>query len=288
MNAVSCLAVGFPTAELQGLKMARPLELNVTAAADGYGEARSVLNERAPMAVAIYGTKDIPALKNFTEYVKAIPESPTVVIITEGNGEGAYADALVNPSRGCAYIPALKNFTEYVKAIPESPTVVIITEGNGEGAYADALVNPSRGCAYIADAIIEASGAEKSNKQIELKLSRERALDERIANIFISAGIPPHIKGYQFLREAVKQTVRIPEMINNITKELYPAVADKFATSPSKVERAIRHAIEVAWSRGKIENINNIYGIKIFGKGEKPTNGELIALIADKLMIEYS
>lgn len=243
MNAVSCLAVGFPTAELQGLKMARPLELNVTAAADGYGEARSVLNERAPMAVAIYGTKDIPALKNFTEYVKAIPESPTVVIITEGNGEGAYADALVNPSRGCA---------------------------------------------YIADAIIEASGTEKNNKQIELKLTRERALDERIANIFISAGIPPHIKGYQFLREAVKQTVRIPEMINNITKELYPAVADKFATSPSKVERAIRHAIEVAWSRGKIENINNIYGIKIFGKGEKPTNGELIALIADKLMIEYS
>ena len=182
----------------------------------------------------------------------------------------------------------IKNFTEYVKAIPESPTVVIITEGNGEGAYADALVNPSRGCAYIADAIIEASGTEKNNKQIELKLTRERALDERIANIFISAGIPPHIKGYQFLREAVKQTVRIPEMINNITKELYPAVADKFATSPSKVERAIRHAIEVAWSRGKIENINNIYGIKIFGKGEKPTNGELIALIADKLMIEYS
>ena len=77
-------------------------------------------------------------------------------------------------------------------------------------------------------------------------------------------------------------------MINAITKELYPAVATEFGTTPSKVERAIRHAIEVAWARGKIENINNIYGVKVFGRGEKPTNGELIALIADKLIIEYS
>lgn len=120
----------------------------------------------------------------------------------------------------------------------------------------------------------------------EIKVSGERMLDERLAGIFISAGIPPHIKGYAFLREAVKQAVRRPEMINNITKQLYPAVADKFDTTPSKVERAIRHAIEVAWSRGKIENINNVYGIKIFSKGDKPTNGELIALVSDKLMIE--
>lgn len=120
------------------------------------------------------------------------------------------------------------------------------------------------------------------------KPASDKALDERLANIFIASGIPPHIKGYQFLREAVKQSVRSPEMINNITKQLYPAVAEKFGTSPSKVERAIRHAIEVAWSRGKIDNINSIYGIKVFSKGEKPTNGELIALVSDKMMIECS
>ena len=113
-------------------------------------------------------------------------------------------------------------------------------------------------------------------------------MDEKLAHIFISSGIPPHIKGYQFLREAVKQSVRAPEMINNITKELYPTVAEKFNTSPSKVERAIRHAIEVAWSRGKIDNLNTLYGIKVFAKGEKPTNGELIALVSDKLLIECS
>lgn len=111
-------------------------------------------------------------------------------------------------------------------------------------------------------------------------------LDERLSNIFIRAGIPPHIKGYQFLREAVKLSVDRPEMINNITKKLYPSVASQFDTTASKVERAIRHAIEVAWNRGKIENINGIFGIKIYNKGEKPTNGELIALIADKIMIE--
>jgi len=129
--------------------------------------------------------------------------------------------------------------------------------------------------------------AEKAGEEaVVVKVVSDKILDERLANVFIASGIPPHIKGYQFLREAVKQSVRIPSMINNITKQLYPAIAEKFNTSPSKVERAIRHAIEVAWSRGKIENINSIYGIKVFSKGEKPTNGELIALVSDKMIIE--
>lgn len=120
----------------------------------------------------------------------------------------------------------------------------------------------------------------------QVRLYQNKNIDERLSNIFIRAGIPPHIKGYQFLREAVKLSVSYPDMINCITKKLYPTVATTFNTSPSKVERAIRHAIEVAWNRGKIENINSIFGIKIYGKGEKPTNGELIALVADKIMIE--
>lgn len=120
----------------------------------------------------------------------------------------------------------------------------------------------------------------------QFRLYQNKNIDERLSNIFIRAGIPPHIKGYQFLREAVKLSVSYPDMINCITKKLYPTVAAAFNTSPSKVERAIRHAIEVAWNRGKIENINSIFGIKIYNKGEKPTNGELIALVADKIMIE--
>lgn len=115
---------------------------------------------------------------------------------------------------------------------------------------------------------------------------RSRSLDEKIANLFISVGIPAHIKGYQFLREAIKITVADPEIINSITKRLYPSIAEVFNTTPSKVERAIRHAIEVAWNRGKIENINQIFGMRIYSANEKPTNGEFIALVADKMLLE--
>jgi len=115
---------------------------------------------------------------------------------------------------------------------------------------------------------------------------KTKQLDEKITNIFITVGIPAHIKGYQFLREAIKMAIESPEIINSITKKLYPSIADKFETSASKVERAIRHAIEVAWNRGKIENINSLFGIRVYGNNEKPTNGEFIALVADKMLIE--
>lgn len=114
----------------------------------------------------------------------------------------------------------------------------------------------------------------------------ERSLDERISNIFVSVGIPAHIKGYQFLREGIKLAVDNPSIINAITKSLYPSIADRFQTTSSKVERAIRHAIEVAWNRGKIENINGVFGVKVYTAAEKPTNGEFIALLADKMLLE--
>jgi len=119
-----------------------------------------------------------------------------------------------------------------------------------------------------------------------IRNGRNRALEEKISNVFITVGIPAHIKGYQFLREAIKMAIRQPEIINSITKQLYPAIANLFSTSASKVERAIRHAIEVAWNRGKIENINALFGIKVYNTNEKPTNGEFIALVADKMLIE--
>jgi two-component system response regulator (stage 0 sporulation protein A) len=115
---------------------------------------------------------------------------------------------------------------------------------------------------------------------------RQKSTEEKITNIFITVGIPAHIKGYQFLREAIKMAIENPEIINCITKKLYPTIAKKFDTSASKVERAIRHAIEVAWNRGKIENINSLFGVKVYGNNEKPTNGEFIALVADKMLIE--
>ena len=113
-----------------------------------------------------------------------------------------------------------------------------------------------------------------------------KTLDEKITAVFLSVGIPAHIKGYHYLREAIRMVFYKPELISHITKELYPGIALRFNTSPSKVERAIRHAIEVSWTRGKIENVNKLFGFNIYGKNEKPTNGEFIALVADKLIIE--
>ena len=125
-----------------------------------------------------------------------------------------------------------------------------------------------------------------STMQTKQTRTENKALDEKISNIFLTVGIPAHIKGYQFLREAIKMAIEKPEIVSSITKELYPSIAEKFQTSSSKVERAIRHAIEVAWNRGKIENINSIFGIKVYNQNEKPTNGEFIALVADKMLME--
>lgn len=113
-----------------------------------------------------------------------------------------------------------------------------------------------------------------------------KSLDEKITSIFLTVGIPAHIKGYHFLREAIRMVYYNPELISRITKELYPGIAKRFNTTPSKVERAIRHAIEVSWMRGKIENMNKLFGFNVYGKNDKPTNGEFIALVADKLIIE--
>lgn len=132
-------------------------------------------------------------------------------------------------------------------------------------------------------------GMKKDIVKIENKMlsgDRSKQLDGKITNIFITVGIPAHIKGYQFLREAIKMAIDNPEIINSITKRLYPSIAERFETSASKVERAIRHAIEVAWNRGKIENINTLFGVKVYSNNEKPTNGEFIALVADKMLIE--
>ena len=131
-------------------------------------------------------------------------------------------------------------------------------------------------------------GKEKSTAGKDTALTKRKpvTVEEKISDIFISIGIPPHIKGYAYLREGIKMTIEHPYIINSVTKELYPSIAKRFNTTPSKVERAIRHAIEVAWNRGRIDAINAIFGARIYLGTEKPTNSEFIALVADKLILE--
>lgn len=114
----------------------------------------------------------------------------------------------------------------------------------------------------------------------------EQKLENMVTEIIHEIGVPAHIKGYQYLRESIMLTVREPDLINAVTKALYPMVAEKFATTSSRVERAIRHAIEVAWDRGDIEVLQRYFGYTVSNIKGKPTNSEFIALISDKLNLK--
>ncbi len=126
---------------------------------------------------------------------------------------------------------------------------------------------------------------EQNQAGEEKRIAKEYNLEKDVTDMIHEIGVPAHIKGYQYLREAIMMSVEDVEMLNSITKILYPSIAKKYQTTPSRVERAIRHAIEVAWSRGKMETLDALFGYTInIGKG-KPTNSEFIALIADKIRL---
>ena len=112
------------------------------------------------------------------------------------------------------------------------------------------------------------------------------SLKNMVTSVIHEIGVPAHIKGYQYLREAIMITVEDMDVINAVTKVLYPAVAKRFATTPSRVERAIRHAIEVAWDRGDLETLQKYFGYTVSNAKGKPTNSEFIAMIADGLMLD--
>ena len=116
--------------------------------------------------------------------------------------------------------------------------------------------------------------------------SKEDNLEALVTNVIHEVGVPAHIKGYQYLREAIIMVVNDIDVINQITKSLYPKIAAKYNTTPSRVERAIRHAIEVAWGRGEQKAVESIFGYTISASKGKPTNSEFIAMIADKLRLE--
>lgn len=115
----------------------------------------------------------------------------------------------------------------------------------------------------------------------------ERDLETDVTNMIHEIGVPAHIKGYQYLRDAIMMSVKDMEMLGSITKVLYPTIAKNHQTTPSRVERAIRHAIEVAWSRGKMDTIDELFGYTVSNGKGKPTNSEFIALIADRIRLEY-
>lgn len=117
--------------------------------------------------------------------------------------------------------------------------------------------------------------------------ARPEDIETQVTQIIHQIGVPAHIKGYQYLRTAILLTVKDSDIINSVTKVLYPSVAKKYSTTTSRVERAIRHAIEVAWDRGDVDTLNSYFGYTIQNNRGKPTNSEFIAMIADNLRLKY-
>jgi two-component system, response regulator, stage 0 sporulation protein A len=147
------------------------------------------------------------------------------------------------------------------------------------------LVNHIRQVSGKSMQLIKRSNNNTINKQPAE--NKPKNLDASITSIIHEIGVPAHIKGYLYLREAISMVYNDIELLGSITKVLYPDIAKKYNTTASRVERAIRHAIEVAWSRGNIESISNLFGYTVSMSKAKPTNSEFIAMVADKLRLEH-
>lgn len=140
---------------------------------------------------------------------------------------------------------------------------------------------------FLADRILKLSGWKSSdNPFIKTSYIKDVDLELMVTEIIHQIGVPAHIKGYHYLRESIIMAVKDVEVINSVTKILYPTVAKKYKTTSSRVERAIRHAIEVAWDRGDVDVLNSYFGFTVHNGRGKPTNSEFIAMIADKLRLK--
>lgn len=186
--------------------------------------------------------------------------------------------------------------------LKKMPAVLMLSAIGNEAIVEDAF---SAGASYyimkpfdkdmVVNRVRSAVGHTKKKSYENMKINPyesktdyiERNLESDVTNIIHELGVPAHIKGYHYLRDAIMMAVNNGEVMHSITKVLYPSVARENNTTSSRVERAIRHAIEVAWSRGKMDTIEELFGYTINNTKGKPTNSEFIALIADKIRLEY-
>ena len=230
------------------------------------------------------------------------------ITVVGSAGDGAEALKLVDEKRPdvllldfiLSGIDGLGVMEKINTSMPEDirPCVIIISSFSGERAINEAS---AMGAAYfmhkpcdiatLCGRIRSIAGKPKnatSQKPIQSpgKSRREMSLEAHVTEILHEIGVPAHIKGYQYLRTSIVMAAEDMEVINAVTKVLYPTVGKKYATTPSRVERAIRHAIEVAWTRGRVETIDMIFGYTIDQNKGKPTNSEFIAMVADKIRMQ--
>ena len=236
-------------------------EIEIVGKSENGIDALSMIKEKKPDVVLLDlimpkldGLGVMEKVKRDSEYTK----NPSFIVITAIGQEGVTENAF---ELGANY---------YIMK-PFDSDIILSRIKQLKGDHHNKLIDNNRVTAY----------ENKSSTYIE------RNLETDVTNIIHEIGVPAHIKGYQYLRDAIMMSVNDVEMLNSITKQLYPSIAKEHKTTPSRVERAIRHAIEVAWSRGKMDTIDELFGYTVSNGKGKPTNSEFVALITDKIRLEY-
>jgi len=219
---------------------------------------------------------------------EAVGGQSAIEKLMSGSYDIAMLDLWVSGVDGIGIIRAisssqLKNKPSFILMSPINKQNILV-EASEAGADI-CLLKPFDNSSLVAH--IDSLVRMRSKHEIGSSLSSYSDMEAQVTKIIHQIGVPAHIKGYQYLRTAILMTVEDNDIINSVTKVLYPTVAKKYQTTTSRVERAIRHAIEVAWDRGDIDTLNSYFGYTIQNSRGKPTNSEFIAMIADNLRLKY-
>ena len=245
-------------------------------------------------------TKRIVVADTGTEFrkslVRALSEEPDFQVVGE-TGDGAELMRMVQRNQPDAVVMDMvltggmdgMDVLDALSQLPERPKVLILSSYI-KGNVVDAAA--ARGADFFIAKPCRITAVGERLRQVmspggaeEPETDQYAALESQVTAIIHDVGVPAHIKGYQYLREAIIIAVNDMDVINAVTKVLYPEVAKRFNTTPSRVERAIRHAIEVAWDRGDLETLQKYFGYTVSNAKGKPTNSEFIAMIADRIRL---
>ena len=236
-----------------------------------------------------HSTKEALVRKGYRNVEEAANGEDALIKISRNHPDIVIADIWLSKLDG---IGLIKNSKGINFGNDQAPSFIIASMVTNQNVFIEAtnagasmcLMKPfdfSSLCEHI-DTIYRS----RENASSDKKPSRED-IETQVTKVIHQIGVPAHIKGYQYLRTAILMTISDNDIINSVTKILYPSVAKKYQTTTSRVERAIRHAIEVAWDRGDVDTLNSYFGYTIQNSRGKPTNSEFIAMIADNLRLRY-
>ncbi len=227
----------------------------------------------------------------FTNLIEAGNGEEALIQIGKNHPDVAIIDIWLSKLDGIGVLDNCRN----LKFAPDKPPAFIVVSMvskqsifmEAAKAGADLCLLKPYNVESLCRHITSLAGARDGESEEEIREEQTPDMETQVTKIIHQIGVPAHIKGYQYLRTAILLTVNDNEIINSVTKILYPSVAKQYQTTTSRVERAIRHAIEVAWDRGDVDTLNSYFGYTIQNNRGKPTNSEFIAMIADNLRLKY-